>query len=218
MPESPARRTPMPQKQYLQTFASRALAPIAAMALLTAGCAAPPPDKPAAEPTVALALLNPASGTQANGIVRFRQEGELVRVKARVSGLQPNREHGFHVHEKGDCSAPDASSAGEHLNPQGRRHGPPNGGERHAGDLPSLKSDAAGVAEMSFDVKGTLLGAGASDFIGKALVVHANPDDYTTQPSGNAGTRIACGVIAVPVRPGGVGGNAPEAKTIPKQM
>ncbi len=218
MRESMDPRIAMPQKQDHQPCAKNSLAPIVALALLAAGCAAPTTDKPASEPIIAVAMLNPASGTQANGIVRFQQQGELVRVKARVSGLQPNREHGFHVHEKGDCSAPDASSAGEHLNPQGRRHGAPGGGERHAGDLPSLRSDAAGVAETSFDVKGTLLGAGAADFIGKALVVHANPDDYTTQPSGNAGARIACGVIAVPVRPGGVGGNAPEAKTIPKQM
>jgi superoxide dismutase, Cu-Zn family len=139
-----------------------------------------------------------------------------VVVRADVAGLTPNREHGFHVHEKGDCSAPDASSAGEHLNPDAKPHGSPQG-VHHAGDLPSLKADASGVASVSFEVKGSLLGAGAQDLMGKALVVHADPDDYSSQPAGNSGRRIACGVIATPVKPGGLGGNA-ESKTIPKQM
>jgi Cu-Zn family superoxide dismutase len=180
-------------------------------ALATAGCATQP------EPPKALAMLNPTQGEKANGLVRMTQEGDRVVVHARVSGLGPNREHGFHVHEKGDCSAPDASSAGAHLNPDGKPHGAPHA-EHHAGDLPSLKADAGGVAATSFEVKGTLLGAGAADLIGKALVVHADPDDYMTQPSGNSGRRIACGVIASPVKPGGIGGNAEGSKTIPKQM
>lgn len=178
---------------------------------VVAGCASK------AEPPSAVAMLNPTTGHRANGIVRMAQEGERVVVQARVAGLTPNKEHGFHVHEKGDCSAPDASSAGEHLNPQGKPHGAPHA-DHHAGDLPSLKADAAGVAATSFEVKGTLLGAGASDLIGKALVVHADPDDYMTQPSGNSGKRIACGVIALPAKPGGLGGNAEGSKTIPKQM
>jgi superoxide dismutase, Cu-Zn family len=178
--------------------------------LLAAGCA----SKPA--PVTAVALLSPASGSQANGIVRLVQEGDHVVVRARVSGLVPNREHGFHVHEKGDCSAPDAASAGGHLNPDGKPHGP-QAAAHHAGDLPSLKADASGLAETSFEVKGALLGTGAADLMGKALVVHADPDDYLTQPTGNSGKRIACGVIASPAQPGGIGGNG-ESKTIPKQM
>lgn len=161
------------------------------LATLAAGCAS------RAEPPTATAMLNPTRGETANGLVRMAQEGDRVVVRARVAGLVPNREHGFHVHEKGDCSAADASSAGEHFNPHAQPHGPQHA-EHHAGDLPSLKADAAGVAATSFEVKGTLLGAGASDLIGKALVVHADPDDYTTQPSGNSGRRIACGVIASP--------------------
>ena len=188
---------------------TRLLAPVALVAL--AGCASQP------QPPSAIVMLNPTAGQKANGIVRMAQEGDRVVVRARVSGLAPNREHGFHVHEKGDCSAPDASSAGEHLNPQGKLHGAPHA-DHHAGDLPSLKADAAGVAATSFEVKGTLLGAGAADLMGKALVVHADPDDYMTQPSGNSGKRIACGVIASPVKPGGIGGNAEGSKTIPKQM
>lgn len=193
----------------LHRLSIRLLAPCLAAAL-AAACASKP------QPPTAVAMLNPTQGERANGIVRLVQEGDRVVLRARVSGLAPGREHGFHVHEKGDCSAPDASSAGEHLNPQGKPHGPQHA-EHHAGDLPSLKADAGGVAATSFEVKGTLLGAGAADLLGKALVVHADPDDYMTQPSGNAGRRIACGVIASPVKPGGIGGNS-EGKTIPKQM
>jgi superoxide dismutase, Cu-Zn family len=193
----------------LQRFPS-ALWGLCLASVLAAGCASKP------EPPTAVAMLNPTTGQKANGIVRMAQEGDRVVVRARVAGLTPNREHGFHVHEKGDCSAPDAGSAGEHLNPEGKPHGPPHG-ERHAGDLPSLKADTAGVAATTFEVKGTLLGAGAADLIGKALVVHADPDDYASQPAGNSGSRIACGVIASPVKPGGIGGNS-ESKTIPKQM
>lgn len=193
----------------LHRLSIRLLAPCLAAAL-TAACASNP------QPPTAVAMLNPTQGEKANGIVRLVQEGDRVVLRARVSGLVPGREHGFHVHEKGDCSAPDASSAGEHLNPQAKPHGPQHA-EHHAGDLPSLKADAGGMAATSFEVKGTLLGAGATDLIGKALVVHADPDDYMTQPSGNSGRRIACGVIATPVKPGGLGGNS-EGKTIPKQM
>jgi Cu-Zn family superoxide dismutase len=193
----------------LHRLSIRLLAPCLAAAL-TAACASKP------QPPTAVAMLNPTQGEKANGIVRLVQEGDRVVLRARVSGLVPGREHGFHVHEKGDCSAPDASSAGEHLNPQAKPHGPQHA-EHHAGDLPSLKADAGGMAATSFEVKGTLLGAGATDLIGKALVVHADPDDYMTQPSGNSGRRIACGVIATPVKPGGLGGNS-EGKTIPKQM
>jgi Cu-Zn family superoxide dismutase len=175
-----------------------------------AGCASTP------EPPVAVATLNPASGSRASGTARLTQENDRVVVRARVAGLTANREHGFHVHEKGDCSAPDASSAGGHLNPDAKPHGSPTG-EHHAGDLPSLKADAAGVAETTFEIKGSLLGSGARDLMGKALVVHADPDDYMTQPSGNSGSRIACGVIASPAQPGGIGGNS-QSKTIPKQM
>jgi len=178
--------------------------------VFTAGCASKP------EPASATVTLAPASGSTANGTVRMVQEGDRVVMRARIAGLAPNHEHGFHIHEKGDCSAPDASSAGEHLNPNAKAHGAPHT-EHHAGDLPSLKSDASGVAATSFEVKGTLLGTGAADFMGKALVVHADPDDYMTQPSGNSGKRIACGVIASPAKPGGIGGNS-EGKTIPKQM
>lgn len=184
---------------------------------LTTGCAAPSRSSDttgtAPRDTMALALLNPASGSRVNGIVRLNQVGAQVELKVRVSGLMPNREYGFHVHEKGDCSAPDASSAGAHLHPSGKAHG----GAQHPGDLPALRSDAAGVAETRMSVTGSLLGGGAGDLMGKALVVHASVDGHKSPAAESSGLRIACGVIATPVRPGGIGGNS-EAKTIPKQM
>ena len=115
-------------------------------------------------------------------------------VTGRVAGLKPNQQHGFHVHEKGDCSSGDGISAGGHLNPDGKPHGPPNA-PHHAGDIPSLQADASGVATVHVLVEGSVLGTGPGGFAGKGLIVHAGPDDYTTQPTGNSGARVACGVI-----------------------
>lgn len=159
-------------------------------AALAAGCA----DTPPAAPSYVVSTLQPTRGSTAAGTVWLSQEGPQVLVRGRVTGLTPNQEHGFHVHEKGDCSSGDGMSAGGHLNPTGKPHGPPTG-EHHAGDLPSVKADATGTATVRTRVTGTLLGGGAADIAGKALVVHAAPDDYATQPTGNSGARIACGVI-----------------------
>ena len=174
-----------------------------------AGCMTTQADGPRS-----VAMLKPASGSQVTGSAWLVQEGDHVVVRATLSGLTPNREHGFHVHEKGNCSAPDASSAGGHFDPTSQPHGPPSG-NHHAGDLPSLKADSAGNASTTFEVKGLLLGSGATDLMGKALVVHADPDDYISQPAGNCGVRVACGVIATPATPKGMG---EPANTIPKQM
>jgi superoxide dismutase, Cu-Zn family len=115
-----------------------------------------------------------------------------------IQGLRPKSEFGFHVHEKGDCSAPDATSAGEHFNPAAQPHGDPRSTPHHAGDLLNVRSDAQGVAEIDVDVPDlTLHSNSPTDIAGKALVVHAKPDDYSTQPSGNSGDRIACGVISI---------------------
>ena len=143
----------------------------------------------------AVAQLKPTQGNTANGTVWFTQDGLRVDVRVQVSGLTPNQEHGFHVHEKGDCSAPDAMSAGGHFNPGGQPHGPQSGAH-HGGDMPSLKADAAGNAQASFQITGVSLGTGIDGLIGRGVIVHAKPDDYTTQPTGNSGARIACGVIA----------------------
>jgi Cu-Zn family superoxide dismutase len=168
------------------------LAPLLALIAGLGACSTttnPPPPGP-----TAIAALQPKSGSQVAGTVAFTRQGDQVKVVANLSGLRPNQEHGFHVHEKGDCSSPDAMSAGGHFNPTAQPHGA-QGQPHHGGDMPSLKADANGTAETSFTIAGVALGGGPTDLIGKAVVVHAKPDDYLTQPTGNSGERIACGVI-----------------------
>ena len=116
-------------------------------------------------------------------------------VSGEVRGLRPNAEHGFHVHEKGDCSSGDGMSAGGHFNPTGAPHGQHGAGPHHAGDLPNLRADASGVARFSYESSMITVGSGATDVIGKGLIVHRDPDDYRTQPTGNSGARLACAVI-----------------------
>jgi Cu-Zn family superoxide dismutase len=143
----------------------------------------------------ASAQLQSTSGNTATGTVSFTQHGDKVRVSGVVRGLKANAEHGFHLHQKGDCSSPDAMSAGGHFNPDNQPHGQHGGPHHHAGDLPSLKADASGVAQFSFESSAIAVGSGASDVVGRALIVHRDADDYTTQPTGNAGPRVACAVI-----------------------
>jgi Cu-Zn family superoxide dismutase len=142
----------------------------------------------------ATATLKPTTGNTAAGTVTFTQKGDKVVVAANVTGLSPGP-HGFHVHEKGDCSAPDGTSAGGHFNPAGKAHGDPGAPDHHAGDMPQLVADAGGRATLSAELSPMTIG-GANDIIGKSVVVHKDVDDFKTQPAGNSGARIACGVIA----------------------
>jgi len=143
----------------------------------------------------ARAELKPTTGNTTAGVVEFKQTSAgNVSVVAKVSGLKPNQEHGFHVHEKGDCSSGDGMSTGGHFNPGGHPHGPQDAAH-HAGDMPALKADASGNADARFTLKDVGIGEGANDLVGRAVIVHIQPDDYKTQPTGNAGARIACGVI-----------------------
>jgi Cu-Zn family superoxide dismutase len=148
-------------------------------------------------PVAARVQLKPTQGHRANGLLSFSSDGKGVRIGGTIKGLQPNAEHGFHIHEKGDCSAPDASSAGGHYNPDGHPHGKPLQGQpHHLGDLVNLRADAKGVANVdAFIENATLHTSEASNVVGKAVVVHQKPDDYRSQPSGDSGDRIACGVI-----------------------
>jgi superoxide dismutase, Cu-Zn family len=138
--------------------------------------------------------LDSRSGSQVTGVVQLTRRGDRIRLRATVRGLEPKSEHGFHIHEKGDCSAADAMSTGGHFNPGGRRHGRHGSAEHHAGDLPSLKADSKGVARVDVDLS-SLAWDGEQGIKGRALIVHAKPDDFTTQPTGNAGARVACAVI-----------------------
>jgi Cu-Zn family superoxide dismutase len=143
----------------------------------------------------AVADLHPASGSQVSGTVTFTQQGDRVIVVADVRGLPPYTSHGFHIHERGDCSAPDAMSAGGHFNPDQHPHAGPSTPMRHAGDLGNLEADANGRAYKRMVVDNITLGAGTHSVIGRGVIVHEKLDDYTTQPTGNAGARVACGQI-----------------------
>ncbi|MDP2032820.1 MAG: superoxide dismutase family protein [Polaromonas sp.] len=170
-------------------MASKLLLMAAATALLAA-CASPSGGPRAG------AQLQPTTGNSTSGNASFVQAGGKVLVSGEVRGLKPNAEHGFHVHEKGDCSSGDGMSTGGHFNPTGAPHGSHATGMHHTGDLPSLKADAGGVARFSFESSSISVGSGITDIVGKGLIVHRDPDDYRTQPTGNAGPRLACAVIS----------------------
>jgi superoxide dismutase, Cu-Zn family len=163
-------------------------------AALAAACQGGPRPGMAAEPLIATAMLQPTQGSKALGEATFEQVGDKVRIVVNVQGLKPGQEHGFHVHEAGDCSSGDGMSAKGHFNPAGQPHGPASG-PHHAGDLPSLKADKGGRARLDVEVTGISVAPGPTSIVGRGLIVHADPDDYKTQPTGNAGARIACGVI-----------------------
>lgn len=145
---------------------------------------------------MAVATLQPTQGNATSGIVAFIQPSATdaqVRVIGRLINI-PAGEHGFHIHENGNCSAADASSAGDHFNPTNAIHGAREGMERHAGDMGNLTASANEVAMIDFqDYQLTF--NGVNSFVNKAFIVHAMPDDLVSQPSGNSGDRIACGVI-----------------------
>lgn len=169
--------------------------------LVAVGCGSskpkPTPDLgPAAASRSATATLAPASGSSVSGTIQFREVDGGVEVTANVEGLTPG-DHGWHVHEKGDCSAPDATSAGGHFNPGGHPHGAPDADHRHEGDFGNLTAGGDGKATKTFVMKGISLGDGATSVVGRGFIVHEKADDLTTQPTGNAGGRVACGVITI---------------------
>jgi len=140
--------------------------------------------------------MAPTQGHAVAGTLSLSAAAQGVHITGRLEGAAAGGTHGFHVHEVGDCSAPDGSSAGAHFNPDGHAHGHPGEGEHHAGDMPNVVADEHGVIAVDLIAPGLTLGdGGARDIAGRALVLHASADDYATQPSGNSGARIACGVI-----------------------
>jgi len=159
-------------------------------AALLVGCATTPRGPSAA------ASLESRSGSTATGHVSLVEREGSVRAHVELHGLAPGSEHGFHIHDKGDCSAPDATSAGGHFNPGGSVHGRAGDGPHHAGDIPSVVADARGDVKADLVLNGVTLAPGPLSVIGRAFVLHAKRDDYTTQPAGDAGPRIACGVIS----------------------
>jgi Cu-Zn family superoxide dismutase len=179
-----------------------ALACVAACST-TAPTTPPTPAQPAAvapAPEVPLArsatvTLTPASGSLVSGKLTAMPVQDGVRITGEIGGLVRGSTHAIHIHEKGDCSAADATSAGGHFNPAQQPHGRAGSGPHHGGDMDNIVADANGVARVDVHAVGVSLGGGAGNIGGRAVVVHAMPDDYSTQPSGNAGARVACGVI-----------------------
>ena len=140
--------------------------------------------------------LASASGSLVSGKLALVPMGDGVHLRGEVGGLKPNSTHGIHIHENGDCSAADASSAGGHFNPSTEAHGKVGTSTHHGGDMNNIVANADGVAQVDVHASGVVLGGdAANNAVGRAVIVHADPDDYTSQPSGNAGARVACGVI-----------------------
>ncbi|OIN99877.1 MAG: hypothetical protein AUJ49_10400 [Desulfovibrionaceae bacterium CG1_02_65_16] len=167
------------------------LLPVLAAALSLGGCAA---TRHIFAPKAAEATLSPTRGNKAAGLMTFRtQAGELL-IQGTLSGLTPGA-HGLHIHEGGDCGGPGARNAGGHFNPTGARHGSPGSPSHHAGDLPMLTAGADGTARFQARMGGLSLEDGPAGVIGRTIVVTARPDDFTTQPTGNSGPAVACGVI-----------------------
>lgn len=145
--------------------------------------------------TKAIAVLSPTQGSSVAGKVTLTKVEGGIKVSAHVTGLKPGA-HGFHIHEFGDCTAPDGASAGGHFNPAGAPHAGPKDAHRHAGDLGNIEANAEGAATLEY-VDAGIAFDGAESVLGRGVIVHANPDDFKTQPTGNAGGRVACGVIGV---------------------
>ena len=139
------------------------------------------------------AAIEGRSGSKLTGSAEFMMHGGMMMVTVTVKDAPPGV-HAVHIHEKGDCSAPDATSAGGHFNPGGHQHGAPDGKEHHAGDLGNMTVDADGTGSIMVHSSDLSL-EGPNSVVGRAIIVHDKPDDFVTQPTGNAGGRIGCGVI-----------------------
>ncbi|MDR3641577.1 MAG: superoxide dismutase family protein [Humidesulfovibrio sp.] len=145
-------------------------------------------------PNSAEAKLAPTRGNTAAGLITFRQQGAEMLLQGAFTGLTPGA-HGLHIHEGGDCGGPGARDAGGHLNPTGARHGSPGSPSHHLGDLPMLTAGKDGTARFQARMDGLSLDEGPSGILGRAIIVTARPDDGTTQPTGNSGPAVGCGVI-----------------------
>ncbi len=145
--------------------------------------------------TKAIAVISPTKGNTVTGTVTFTQEEKGVRVIAHLSGLKPGN-HGFHIHEYGDISSDDGTSAGGHYNPMGMPHGKPISDKRHEGDMGNIEADPLGIANLEYIDPEVKLN-GEHSIIGRSVVVHEKADDFMTQPTGNAGSRVGVGVIGI---------------------
>lgn len=149
--------------------------------------------------TMAVAVVHPTEGNACKGVVRFtEEEGGKVKIVADLEGLDAGKKHAFHIHQYGDCTKPDGTSAGGHYNPEGHDHAGPDAAKRHAGDLGNVTADKDGKAHYELTVDNISVGGhDKPNIIGRGVIVHKGEDDLKTQPTGNAGARIGCGVIGV---------------------
>jgi Cu-Zn family superoxide dismutase len=148
----------------------------------------------AAKALEATAKLESRSGSTVTGEAEFTEKNGGVEVSIQIKGAKPGT-HGVHLHDKGDCSAPDASSAAGHFNPDSKNHGAPNVDPHHAGDFGNITVGANGTGKLKITVKGLTVAPGPHSVVGHAVVIHADTDDMKSQPAGNAGARVACGVV-----------------------
>ena len=146
-------------------------------------------------PVKAIAVLHPTKGSNVEGTVTFTKIGDEIKVVADVTGLSPGK-HGFHIHEFGDCSSPDGKAAGGHFNPANALHAGHDAAQRHVGDLGNIEADNSGKAHLELTDK-LMTMSGENSIIGRGLIVHEKADDLKTDPTGNAGGRVACGVIGI---------------------
>ena len=168
----------------------------AGLGLIAAGAIALlAPSAFADEPTKAIAVLHPTKGSSVEGTVTFTRSGDGVKIVADVTGLTPGK-HGFHIHEFGDCSSPDGKAAGGHFNPTNSPHAGPDVMPRHEGDMGNLEADSSGKAHLE-STDNMMMMSGDKSIIGRGVIVHEKEDDLKSQPVGNAGGRVACGVIGI---------------------
>jgi Cu-Zn family superoxide dismutase len=158
------------------------------------------PTEKTSAPLKAIAMLHPTAGNKVGGMVTFTEVADGVQIHADLSGLAPGN-HGFHIHEFGDCSARDAASAGGHFNPTSEPHAGPDDAARHVGDMGNVKADASGTGTVEYVDHDMSLAKDNKSVIGRSVVVHVKQDDLKTQPSGDSGARVACGVIGAAKNP-----------------
>ena len=152
------------------------------------------PEEKSSVPLKAVAVLHPTQGNNVSGTITFTEVADGVQVHAEVTGLTPGK-HGFHVHEFGDCTTADASSAGAHFNPTKQPHAAPDATARHVGDMGNIEADTSGAAKLDYLDHNMSLANDERSIIGRSVVVHAKSDDLKSQPAGDSGARVACGVI-----------------------
>ena len=170
---------------------------LAVWVLMASGCGNP--DNAMTEKTSgiteAITVVHSVGESGVNGTIHFSKQANGIKIVADINGLTPGK-HGFHIHQFGDCSAADATSTGGHFNPEGKQHGAPTDMDRHVGDLGNLVADDMGHAHYE-RIDGSISFDGSHSIIGRAVIIHQGEDDFTTQPTGNAGARVACGVIGL---------------------